>query len=39
MQIYGSKFPIYIALEFRDFFEMSKILKNWHLKPQEMANQ
>ena len=38
MQIYGSKFPISIALEFWDFLEMSKILKNWHLKPQETAN-
>ena len=32
MQIYGSKFPISIALEFRDFFEMSKILKKLALK-------
>ena len=32
MPIYGSKFPISIALEFRDFFEMSKILKNSALK-------
>ena len=39
MQIYGSKFTISIALEFRDFSDMSKILKNWQLKPQEMANQ
>ena len=27
MQIYGSKFPISIAPEFQDFFEMSKILE------------
>ena len=32
MQIYGSKFPISIALEFRDFFKMSKILKKSALK-------
>ena len=32
MQIYGSKFPISIALEFWDFFEMSKILKKSALK-------
>ena len=32
MQIYGSKFSIYIALEFQDFFKMSKILKKLALK-------
>ena len=39
MQIYRSKFPISIALEFQDFFEMSKILKKLALKAQQMANQ
>ena len=39
MQIYGSKFWISITLEFQDFLDMSKILKNWHLKPHETANQ
>ena len=38
MQIYGSKFPISIALEFRDFFDMSKFLRSQHLKPQEIGD-